>query len=161
MWFHHLEAFAAAIAKVRNQVSVSSLLLYGRECFTGNWNTYNITHFALYSDCTSSIIVYRACHRNGQRFVEQPLRACLHCINSGIQCVKLIVLVWSADYEASNKQAMLQLLKGKKDRPILQELQFLLPIPEVTNVAKRLKGSLANWFLLGRERFNLSNMRTL
>jgi len=122
----------------------------------------NITHFAFYSDCASSSIVCQACQINGQRFVEEPLRACSRCINSGIQCVKLIVLVWLADCEESNKQAMLQLLQEKRDGALAQELQFLLPMPEATHVAKCLKGSLANWFLFkGGERLNLSNLRTL
>ena len=75
--------------------------------------------------------------------------------------MKLIVLVWSADCEESNKQAMLQLLQEKRDGALAQELQFLVPMPEATHVAKCLKGSLANWFLFkGGERFNLSNLRT-
>lgn len=122
----------------------------------------NMTHFAFYSDCPLSSIVCQACQINGQRFVEEPLRACLRCINPGIQCVKLIVLVWLADCEESNKQAMLQLLQAKRDGALAQELQFLLPMPEATHVAKCLKGSLVNWFLFkGGDRFNLSNLRTL
>ena len=76
--------------------------------------------------------------------------------------MKLIVLVWSADCEESNKQAMLQLLQEKRDGALAQELQFLVPMPEATHVAKCLKGGLANWFLFkGGERFDLSNLRTL
>lgn len=57
---------------------------------------------------------------------------------------------------------MLQLLQEKRDGALSQELQFLVPMPEATHVAKCLKGSLANWFFFkGGERFNLSNLRTL
>lgn len=122
----------------------------------------NTNPFCFHSDCTSSGNVCQSCQRNGQAFVEPPLRACSRCLNSGTQCVKLVIFVWSADCEESNKQAMLKLVQEKTDGTLPQELQFLFPMPEATHVAKCLKGSLANWFLYkGGERFNPSNLRML
>ena len=122
----------------------------------------NIKHIVYYSDCASNNSTCQACQRNGQKFVEEPLRACTRCINSGVQCVKLLVLAWSADCEENNKQAMLKLVQEKTGGKLPPELQFIFPMPEATHVAKCLKGSLSNWFLYkGGERFNLSNLRTL
>ena len=53
-------------------------------------------------------------------------------MDSGTQCVKLLVSVWSADWEESNKQAMLQ----KTDGTLPQELQFIFPCSQM------LKGKL-------------------
>lgn len=64
----------------------------------------NTNPFCFHSDCTSSSSVSQSCQRNGQAFVEPPLRAYSRCLNSGTQCVKLVFFVWSADCkEATNR----------------------------------------------------------
>ena len=136
---------------------------YCRQSFILSEITHlNIKYLVYYSDCASNNSICQTCQSNGQKFVEEPLRACSRCINSGIQCVKLLVLAWSADCEENNKQAMLKLIQEKTGGTLPPKLHFLLPIPEATHVAKCLKGSFSNWFLnKGGERFNLSNLRTL
>lgn len=79
--------------------------------------------------------------------------------------MKLLVLLWTADCEESNKQAMEQIAKLSKeetDDQMKEQMKFLKPIPEAVHLGKCLKSSFANWFLfLNGERFNLSNLRVL
>jgi len=79
--------------------------------------------------------------------------------------VKLLVLLWTADCEESNKQAMEQIAKlstEETEDEIKEQVKFLKPIPEAVHLGKCLKSSFANWFLfLQGERFNLSNLRVL
>ena len=79
--------------------------------------------------------------------------------------MKLLVLLWTADCEESNKQAMEHITKlsneGTNDQ-IKEQVKFLKPIPEAVHLGKCLKSSFANWFLfMNGERFNLSNLRVL
>lgn len=75
--------------------------------------------------------------------------------------MKLLVLLWTADCEESNKQAMEQIAKLTEDE-IKEQVKFLKPIPEAVHLSKCLKSSFANWFLfLNGKRFNLSNLRVL
>ena len=79
--------------------------------------------------------------------------------------MKLLVLLWTADCEENNKQAMEQIIKlsnEETDHQIKEQVKFLKPIPEAVHLGKCLKSSFANWFLfLNGERFNLSNLRVL
>ena len=93
------------------------------------------------------------------------LRACQPCLESGSKCVKLLVLLWAADCEESNKQAMEQIIKlstEETEDQIKEHIKFLKPIPEAVHLGKCLKSSFSNWCLfLNGERFNLSNLRVL
>jgi hypothetical protein len=73
-------------------------------------------------DCISSEEVCENCERDGQKCVEAPLRACSRCVLAGIQCVRLLVSMWSADCEESNKQAMLKLAQMKKESTLSPQL---------------------------------------
>ena len=79
--------------------------------------------------------------------------------------MKLLVLLWTADCEESNKQAMEHITKLSNegtDDQIKEQVKFLKPIPEAVHLGKCLKSSFANWFLfMNGERFNLSNLRVL
>ena len=79
--------------------------------------------------------------------------------------MKLLVLLWTADCEESNKQAMEQITKlstEETEDEIKEQVKFLKPIPEAVHLGKCLKSSFANWVLfLNGERFNLSNLRVL
>lgn len=79
--------------------------------------------------------------------------------------MKLLVLLWTADCEENNKQAMEQIIKlsnEETDHQIKEQVKFLKPIPEAVHLGKCLKSSFPNWFLfLNGERFNFSNLRVL
>ena len=79
--------------------------------------------------------------------------------------MKLLVLLWAADCEESNKQAMEQIIKLSSEETedqIKEHIKFLKPIPEAVHLGKCLKSFFSNWFLfLNGERFNLSNLRVL
>lgn len=83
-------------------------------------------------------------------------------MESSLKCVKLLVLLWTADCEEINKQAMEQIAKLSTEDEIKEQVKFLKPIPEAVHLGKCLKSSFANWFLfLDGERFNLSNLCVL
>ena len=94
----------------------------------------------------------QSCQRNGQAFVEAPLQACSRCCNSGTQCVKLLVFVWSADCEESNKQAMLKLVQEKTDGTLPQELQFSFSDARGNPCSLVLKRKLSQLVLVQRGR---------
>ena len=118
------------------------------------------------AECLESGSVCQPCCDLGHQSVDSPLRACQSCLESGSKCVKLLVLLWTADCEESNKQAMELITKLSTDETdrdrIKEQAKFLKPIPEAVHLGKCLKSSFANWFLfLNGERFNLSNLRVL
>ena len=76
--------------------------------------------------------------------------------------MKLLVLVWTADCEENNKQAMEKLITLSANGEMADHLKYLRPLPEAVHLAKCFKSAFANWFLYcDGERFNLSNLRVL
>ena len=104
----------------------------------------------------------QACIEKGQKSTNCSLRACEPCLTSGCKCVKLLVLVWTADCEESNKQAMEKLITLSANGEMADHLKYFWPLPEEVHLAKCFKLAFANWFLYcDGERFNLSNLRVL
>ena len=121
--------------------------------------------YSLLTACLESGTVCKPCSDLGHQSVHTPIRACQSCLKSGSKCVKLLVLLWTADCDENNKQAMEQIIKlsnDETDHHIKEQMKFSKPIPEAVHLGKCLKSSFANWFLfLNGERFNLSNIRVL
>ena len=112
--------------------------------------------------CLQGEAVCQACSGRGHRSIDDALRACHQCLDAGCRCVKLLVLVWTADCEESNKQAMEKIISLSKKGEIEEKLKYLRPLPESVHLAKCFKSAFANWFLFYKgERFNLSNLRVL
>ena len=92
------------------------------------------------------------CKREGQVNILPNLRACRPCLEAGIKCCKIAVLVLTVDCEEGNKQAMISM--NNIENP---HLQLLATLPDSVHVGKSLKASFANWYLkLGNERGNLA-----
>lgn len=71
--------------------------------------------------------------------------------------MKLLVLVWTADCEENNKQAMEKLITLSASGEMADHLKYLQPLPEAVHLAKCFKSAFANWFLYcDGERLNLS-----
>ncbi|CAB3990383.1 Hypothetical predicted protein [Paramuricea clavata] len=49
------------------------------------------------SECLECQSVCPTCYEKGHKFIDSVLRACDRCLESGSKCVKLLVLVWTAD----------------------------------------------------------------
>lgn len=76
--------------------------------------------------------------------------------------MKLIALVWTADCEESNRQAMEKIITLSEKGEIGEKLKYLRPLPESVHLAKCFKSAFANCFLFNKgERFKLSNLRVL
>ena len=76
--------------------------------------------------------------------------------------MKLLVLVWTADCEGNNKQAMEKLITLSANGEMADHLKNLRPLPEAVHLAKCFKSAFANWFLCcNGQQFNLSNLRVL
>ena len=90
------------------------------------------------------------------------LRCCGHCLDNGLICRRMVVLVLSTDCESGNKTAFeiikSKIVKGETD-PWLWLISILSDYP---NVGKSHKASFSNWWLkCGDERSNLSQLRNL
>ncbi|PFX25173.1 hypothetical protein AWC38_SpisGene10213 [Stylophora pistillata] len=114
--------------------------------------------------CLQGEAVCQACSKKGQKSSDCLLRACELCLTSGCKCMKLLVLVWTADCEENNKQAMekLPVVTLSSNGEIADHLRYLRPLPEAVHLAKYFKSAFANWFLYcNGKRLNLSNLRLL
>ncbi len=89
------------------------------------------------------------------------LRACKQCISSQEKCIRLTILVVSADSESGNKNAFESILEARKEGTLPVEFIFL-PVPDGLHAGKSLKGSPSNWIIvLKKQRACLSMLRTL
>ena len=102
------------------------------------------------------------CAGRGQPSAYPSLKACHHCLEKGIQCVKIVVLVWASDSESNNRKAMKSIKEAKESGEIDENLALLNACPDVVHIGKKLHRSLANWWLwAGSCRFNLIILRIL
>ena len=90
------------------------------------------------------------------------LKRCGHCLDNGLICRRMVVLVLSTDCESGNKTAF-EIFKSKIENGEIDPYLSLLSIlPDCPHVGKSLKVSFSNWWLkCGDERSNLSQLRSL
>ena len=85
------------------------------------------------------------CAGNVQPSAYPSLKACHHCLENGIRCVKIVVLVWASDSEENNRKAMKSIKEAKESGEIDDNLALLNACPDVVHIGKKLHRSLANW----------------
>ena len=88
------------------------------------------------------------CLQKGHIYSHPAFRACSLCITRGTCCTKAWVAVWASDCEQIYKSAMELFTKAKESGELKSVLSLMEVCPEMVHVAKRLHGSLSNWFLL-------------
>lgn len=106
--------------------------------------------------------VCEECQEKGHISYIPSLRCCDHCLDNGLICRRMVVLVLSTDCEQGNKSAF-EIFKSKiENGQIDPYLSLLLILPGCPHVGKSMKASFSNWWLkCGDERSNLSQLRTL
>lgn len=89
-----------------------------------------------------------------------PLRACMRCIELGIECVRCVVFAIIADCETGNRKAAENLISARQRKENPSMVAAFIPDP--VHVAKSLKASFANWpIVLNKERACLNFMHTI
>ena len=101
--------------------------------------SFSFNLHSLLTACLESGTVCQPCSDLGHQSIYTPLGACQSCLESGSKCVKLLVLLWTADCKESNKQAMEQTAKlstEETENEIKEQVKFLKPIPEAVHLGK-------------------------
>ena len=90
------------------------------------------------------------------------LRRCGHCLDNGLICRRMVVLVLSTHCESGNNTVFEIFKSTIENGEIDPYLSLLSILPDCPHVGKSLKASFSNWWLkCGDERSNLSQLRTL
>ena len=112
--------------------------------------------------CYEKKDVCEECLEKGHISYVPSLRRCGHCLDNGLICRRMVVLVLWTDCESGNKPAF-EIFKSKIENSEIDPYLSLLSIlPDCPHVGKSLKASFSNWWLkCGHERSNLSQLRTL
>lgn len=97
--------------------------------------------------CWSIKKVCQACEIQGQTSHIPALRACKKCLDRGLKCEKVAVVVVTTDCEESNKQALTQLHYDVINERAPPDLHLLVAMPDIVHVGKSLKCSWSNWIL--------------
>lgn len=98
------------------------------------------------------------CAGNGQPSAYPSLKACHHCLENGIQCVKIVMLVWACDSEVNNWKAMKCIKEAKESGEIDGNLALLNACPNVVHIGKAsqvtCKLVALGWFLFKVQPYN-------
>ena len=99
-------------------------------------------------NCTQLESVCTLCEEKGQVFCDPQLRRCTQCVEDGVKCTRLYVLIVTMDSEAKNKSAGVQFETLKKNGTVDSLLSHMSYIPDGVHVSKRLARHFSNWYLL-------------
>lgn len=113
-------------------------------------------------ECWAQKEVCAQCTEKGQTSYHPSLRFCSQCHKNGTKCIKVSVLVYTADCEEGNKKAFENIQTSVEDGSIEPSISMLTGLPDAVHVGKSLKCGFHNWYIiLGNSRLCLSVIRTL